>query len=87
MWPTRLRRLTRSIAVSSPGRRFRSRLARFAAVSQQEAPCSKLMRLPDPAASSHQFLYTTEVSIKFKTFISDSATTPRGVQSGHAPTL
>ena len=53
MWPARLRRL----AVSSPGRRLRSRLARFAAVSQQGVPCSKLTRLPDPAASPHQFLH------------------------------
>ena len=54
MWPARLRRL----AVSSPaGAPLRSRLARFAAVSRQGAPCSKSTRLPDPAASSHQFLH------------------------------
>ena len=53
MWPARLCRL----AVSSPGCRLRSHLAKFAAVSGQGAPCSKLTSLPDPAASSHQFLH------------------------------
>ena len=50
VWPARLRRL----AVSSPGRRLRTR---FAAVSRQGAPRSKSTRLPDPAASPHQFLH------------------------------
>ena len=47
----------RRLDVSSPGRRLRSRLARFAAVSRQGAPRSKSTRLPDPAASPHQFLH------------------------------
>ena len=51
------RQLVRRLAVSSPGRRLHGRLARFAAVSRQGAPCSKSTRLPDPAASPHQFLH------------------------------
>ena len=50
VWPARL-------AVSSPGRRLCSRLARFAAVSRQGVPRSKSTRLSDPAASPHQFLH------------------------------
>ena len=65
------------------GRRLRSGLARFAAVSRQGAPRSKLTRLPDPAASPHQFLHDRS---EYKKFISDTTTTPHGVQSGHAPT-
>ena len=41
-----LRDYIRRLAVSSPGRRLRSRLARYAAVSRQGAPRSKLTRLP-----------------------------------------
>ena len=82
VWPARLRRL----AVSSPGCRLRSRLARFAAVSRQGAPRSKSTRLPDPAASPHQFLHDRS-EYKVLKFISDTTTTPCGVQSRHAPTL
>ena len=56
VWPARLRRLAVRWALR-PGHRLRSRLVRFAAVSRQGAPCSKSTRLPDPAASSHQFLH------------------------------
>ena len=55
MWPASLRRL--AVSYRSPGRRLRSRLARFAAVSRQGAPRSKITRLLDPAASPHQFLH------------------------------
>ena len=55
MWPARLRRLAVSSPAGAPS--SLSRLARFAVVSRQGAPRSKLTRLPDPVASPHQFLH------------------------------